>query len=366
MEWKSASSAGRGIEVTEKGGVVQIEAVFATLNVKDHDGDVTVPGAFENGAPVRMSAFNHTSWSGALPVGKGRIYEEGNEVIFRGEFFNTQAAQDTRETVKGLGELAEFSYGFDTLGSERGEFQGEQVRFLTNLKTHEVSPVLKGAGIGTRLLAIKEYGSGIAYPEPAVSSHQGGIAGMYTPRTRDTLDTHTRLELSALKARFESDQRAEHAKLVALARRFYGDLERAALIEEMKGLAVAAGALFGYRMVCEADVPAETHRAVQDAVLKRDPRVSVGWFVSEHDPKQVDFTDPVAMGGFCYAQAEPDRIWVRADVNAEQAWGYAHHELAHLLDGADEEQAQLAGMRAMFECRGSCDEQRPEYRTGLG
>lgn len=128
----------------------EVEAVFATLNVKDHDDDVTKPGAFENGAEVVISAYNHKSWEGALPVGKGTIQEVGNEVVMKGRFFlNTTAGRDTFEVVKELGARQEWSYGFNVLESEPGEHEGKSVRVLKRMAVHEVSPVLRGAGVGT-------------------------------------------------------------------------------------------------------------------------------------------------------------------------------------------------------------------------
>lgn len=136
----------------------EVTAVFATLNVVDSDKDVTRPGAFENGAKVRISAYGHKSWEGMLPVGKGTIREVGNEAILEGRFFlDTVAGRETFTVVKALGEdgLQEWSYGFDVISSEPGEFNGQKVRFLNKLKVHEVSPVLLGAGVGTRVLAAK-------------------------------------------------------------------------------------------------------------------------------------------------------------------------------------------------------------------
>lgn len=131
-------------------------AVFATLNVVDHDGDVIPNGAIEDGAKVRISAYNHSSWGGALPVGKGTIHEVDNELHVEGEFFqNTTVGRDTYETVKGLDDLTEWSFGFDVLESERATMDGEQVNKLTKLKVFEVSPVLLGAGVGTRTLEVK-------------------------------------------------------------------------------------------------------------------------------------------------------------------------------------------------------------------
>ena len=146
----------------------RVEAVVATLNVKDHDGDVILPGAFEDGQQVRISAYNHASWGDSLPVGKGTVHEQDQEAIFQGEFFlGTTLGKDTYEVVKELGELGEWSFGFDIRpGAEkRGEHQGERVRFIgplddgtPGIDTHEVSPVLLGAGIGTRTLAVKGQG----------------------------------------------------------------------------------------------------------------------------------------------------------------------------------------------------------------
>ena len=136
----------------------EITAVFATLNVIDSDGDVTLPGAFQAGAKVRISAYGHKSWEGVLPVGKGSIREIGNEAVLDGRFFlDTAAGADTFRVVKALGEdgLQEFSYGYDASEFSFGDFEGRQVRFLKRLLVHEVSPVLLGAGVGTRVLAAK-------------------------------------------------------------------------------------------------------------------------------------------------------------------------------------------------------------------
>lgn len=152
------------IKDAEKGEVV---AVFATLNVIDSDGDVTVKGAFQDGAPVRISAYGHKSWEGALPVGKGVIREVGDEAILEGQFFlDTQAGRDTFTVVKELGDMGEWSYGYDPVGFKFGEFDGRQVRFLEQLKVHEVSPVLVGAGVGTRTVSAK---SGMKFSEHAES-----------------------------------------------------------------------------------------------------------------------------------------------------------------------------------------------------
>ena len=57
----------------EESGAVTI--AFAQLNVVDHDKDVSLPGSFPT-KTVPISAYGHTSWSGAMPVGKGTIRED--------------------------------------------------------------------------------------------------------------------------------------------------------------------------------------------------------------------------------------------------------------------------------------------------
>jgi len=136
-----------------------VTAVFSTLGVKDCDGDVTMPGAFEDGAEVVISAYGHTSWEGELPVGKGTIREVGTEVVLDGQFFlDTEGGKETFAVVKQLGAKGEWSYGYEPVEYSFGEQDGEHVRFLTKLKVFEVSPVLRGAGVNTRTLSAKAAG----------------------------------------------------------------------------------------------------------------------------------------------------------------------------------------------------------------
>ena len=130
------------------------EAIFATFDVVDRDGDVTLPGAFVDGQKVRISAWGH-NWRD-LPVGAGVIHADQEKAWVDGRFFlDTQAGTETYRTVKGLQELQEWSYGFDILKSSEGQFDGKRVRFLESLDVYEVSPVMLGAGIGTGTSAIK-------------------------------------------------------------------------------------------------------------------------------------------------------------------------------------------------------------------
>lgn len=136
-----------------------IEATFSTFGVKDHDEDLTLPGAFEDGAKVAISAYGHRSWMGEMPVGRGKIRVENDRAVLEGKFFmSTERGRETFETVKQMGDLQEWSYGFDVLetGEVTQELREKGVRrVLKKLKVFEVSPVLRGAGIGTETLSAK-------------------------------------------------------------------------------------------------------------------------------------------------------------------------------------------------------------------
>jgi hypothetical protein len=170
MESKAGPAVSVKVTDESKG---EVEVVFSTLNVVDKDGDVTRPGAFGS-QEVRISAYNHQSWGGVLPVGKGKIFERTQkdnvlEGIMQGQFFmDTTGGRETFLTVKGLGGLMEWSYGYDIIEEAKGMFpddSGDQVRFLDRLKVHEVSPVILGAGENTRT----NFAKGIGSPIPSLA-----------------------------------------------------------------------------------------------------------------------------------------------------------------------------------------------------
>lgn len=143
------------IKDAEKGVVY---AAFAKLDAKDRDDDWTPSGAFGD-QKVRVSAYGHGSWAGELPVGKGAIKEIDGEAVAELKFFmSTARGREHFEVIKEMGDLQEWSYGYDVL--EMGELTDELrdkgvQRVLKRVKVHEVSPVLLGAGVGTRTLAVK-------------------------------------------------------------------------------------------------------------------------------------------------------------------------------------------------------------------
>lgn len=144
------------MEIKADGQPGEFRAVFSTFNVIDLDHDVTLPGAFKDGAAVRISYWGHR-WQD-LPVGRGVIHQDEKQAWVDGQFFlDTTAGKETYQTVKNLGELQEWSYGYEILESSNGQFGDpkQDVRLLRALEVPEVSPVMLGAGIDTHTESIK-------------------------------------------------------------------------------------------------------------------------------------------------------------------------------------------------------------------
>jgi len=180
----------------------EFRAEFATLNVVDHDGDVTVPGAFQDGQETLIEAWNHNY--GQLPVGKGVIHEDGDKAVVEGFFFlDTQGGLEHYKTVKALGSLQEWSYTFDVEDSGYGESDGQDVQFLRKLDVWGVAPVERGAGIDTRTIDIKaakdSKDSGGAEDGASDGAGDGeGEAGDGKPSGRDPRDMQIELDILKL------------------------------------------------------------------------------------------------------------------------------------------------------------------------
>lgn len=153
------------MKLADDGEPGAFRAVFSTLGVIDLDGDVTIPGAFKQGAPVLIEGWNH-DWG--LPVGKGAIQADDSEAWVDGEFLlSTAGGKEHYETIKALGSV-EWSYTFNVESASFGERDGRPVRYLEKLDVLGVGPVTRGAGIDTRLVAIKtgNAASGVGAPTP--------------------------------------------------------------------------------------------------------------------------------------------------------------------------------------------------------
>jgi len=133
-------------------------AIIAELNTIDHDGDITIEGAFGEQHVNLLGAHEFHS----PRLGKAVLKEEGNFAVADFKFNLDDDAVRAKEWYSALkfdldnGEpLQEWSYGYDVIDSEEGIVDGKKVRYLKSLKVHEVSPVIRGAGIGTGTLELK-------------------------------------------------------------------------------------------------------------------------------------------------------------------------------------------------------------------
>ncbi len=151
------------LKATDDAG--SFEAVIATLGVIDHDGDVVEAGALDGQTVSLMPA--HDSMS--VPLGKATIVERGNDVVAVGKFNReVSAGKDWHEAIKFDLEhppaKQEWSWGYRVKKENQrlGQLNGEDVRFLSLIDVEEISPVLKGASIGTRTLAAKAQDQKIA------------------------------------------------------------------------------------------------------------------------------------------------------------------------------------------------------------
>ncbi|GAM04818.1 HK97 family phage prohead protease [Novosphingobium sp. MBES04] len=136
-------------------------ARIAQLSAVDSDGDTYAPGAFSWGQGGGqwcqiLPAHNRK----AMPLGKAWIYEENDWAVADLHLnLNTQAGKDWHETLKfdlAKGNpVQEWSYGYDVLDADYQQREGRHVQVLKKLGVDEISPVIRGAGVGTGTLSIK-------------------------------------------------------------------------------------------------------------------------------------------------------------------------------------------------------------------
>ena len=148
MDTKTLASV--EIKAADQGIATAVVSRFNLIDLIDADGDWTEPGAFEDGTEVPVSAFGHSSWQGALPVGRATIRSDHEKAWADISFFlSTATGREHFETVRALGGLGAWSYGFDAVDEGFKDIGGRRVRVLRKLKVHEVSLVLVGAGVRT-------------------------------------------------------------------------------------------------------------------------------------------------------------------------------------------------------------------------
>jgi hypothetical protein len=203
-----------------------LSVVFATMNVMDKDGDITLPGFFgvQDVALLPCHDWSH------VPIGKGVTREEGDKAVADFQMnLEIPAAKEWLSHIKfdlAHGKpLQEYSYGFKILagGSRMGETDGKTARYLTpredgtpGCKIWEVSTVLVGAGENTGTLSAKASGSN---------------GNKFCDEIEAALDA---AESVAVRAKSLADLRAEHGREISQANKeklvlLAGSLQKAAM-----------------------------------------------------------------------------------------------------------------------------------------
>jgi phage head maturation protease len=153
-------------------GQGQLQAKFATFApIIDRQRDTVLREAFLPHQGQRVPLVWSHDW-GSMPIGSGTIQVGYDSALFDGAFhLETQFSRDAYATVKALGDLQEYSYGFsvpeDGALFETAE-DGGPVRVITKIdEIFEVSPVLVAASIGTGTVSVKAAGVQNHYDEYA-------------------------------------------------------------------------------------------------------------------------------------------------------------------------------------------------------
>ena len=131
------------------------EAVFSTFGIVDADGEVVTHGALKphDGKAIPL-VWGH-DWHGPA-IGKGTIAVDADRARILGTFnLASSVGRDAYETVKFMGGLQEYSWGFGVTDIDTIEIDGKAYPAITGVTPIEVSPVLVGSNPKTGTLDIK-------------------------------------------------------------------------------------------------------------------------------------------------------------------------------------------------------------------
>ena len=128
----------------------KVEAVFSVFNNVDSDGDVVLPNSLKSFKGLEGEVPMVWSHKWENPIGKGRIVQDDDKATFKGEFImSSESGKEAYEIVKAMGDLQQWSFGFQVDDAEQGQFQkdgqSQEVRYIKSATVFEVSPVLVGA-----------------------------------------------------------------------------------------------------------------------------------------------------------------------------------------------------------------------------
>ena len=100
----------------------KVEAVFSVFNEVDSDGDVVQPKSIRSGYGDKGVAMVWAhDWKDV--VGRGVIEQDDEKAVFKGQFnMTTERGKEAFNTVKEMGDLQQWSFGYEVLDSEKGLF----------------------------------------------------------------------------------------------------------------------------------------------------------------------------------------------------------------------------------------------------
>jgi hypothetical protein len=254
----------------------EVSAVVSVFDVVDRDGDVVLSGAIQDGATVKLSAYNHdVVTEGKPPVGKGVIRIDGKRAIFEGRYFmSTERGREAFASVKELGADSEWSIGYfknvRTAPLTKDWSAKGARRLISELKTIETSPVFIGANQYTETLGVKaaqadsrmaaSHVEAVKWLRAAIARHERHMNG--TEATDDASQQTMMAEMmAALHALEMSDDDTGHSSKAA-------DVARIAAIAKEVGDRMAAEQKAAADAAAEAErVEAETKAAAEAVAL---------------------------------------------------------------------------------------------------
>jgi hypothetical protein len=197
-------------------------AIIADMTAVDHDGDGYQPGAFswkgDQWCPLLTA---HDRW--AMPFGMARVYEEGGKAYAELHLnLETQAGREWHAALKfdlaNGNPVQEWSYGFEVMEAEDKLNHRDWKRTLIKVDVHEVSTVVRGAGAGTRTIAMKGLKAALKEGEfdglidglGAMAETLQGDPGLLSATGRKQLeDIHGALGAALVKADPEAEAKAQ-------------------------------------------------------------------------------------------------------------------------------------------------------------
>ncbi|MCP4871628.1 MAG: hypothetical protein GY898_23205 [Proteobacteria bacterium] len=259
------------------------EAQIATFGVIDHDGDVVELGAFADHPVPILPAHDGQH----VPMGKAVIEERGNQAVAVGQFnLEIPAARDWHSALKfDLANIQppvqEWSWGFRVLGPEGAradQVDGQPIRRLLKVDQREISPVLRGASVGTATLMAKaEGGTGRHTSKTSTDSWQGPANQGRLPELVPLEDARHAFGWIDLEQVKDAGGRRRHCHVPKTAGRFChheidedGTVGAASVRAAVAGIAVLNGARGGSTVTGKARDDLYAHLAghLEDADLE--------------------------------------------------------------------------------------------------